>query len=53
MHRARSLANTYYLNLYYIKTHSTKRMPVYLERNIATQIIDNDEYDKLLKLSFN
>lgn len=53
MHRARSLANTYYLNLYYIKTHSTKRMPVYLERSIATQIIDNDEYDKLLKLSFN
>ena len=52
MHRAKSLANSFYLNTYYRKNDSYRRMPVYLERNIATQIISDEEYDMLLKLSF-
>lgn len=52
MHRARSLANTYYWNNYYIKHGKSQRIPVYLERSIATKIIDNEEYDELLKLVY-
>ena len=53
MHRARSLANTYYYNTYYIINKSEKRMPVYLERDIANKIISDEEYDTLLRLSLN
>lgn len=53
MHRARSLANVYYWNKYYIKNNMTKRFPLYLPRNIAKQIISNDEYDKLYQLSIS
>lgn len=51
MHRANCLANTYYWNSYYRMHNSEKRMPVYLPRNIATQIISDEEYDELLQLS--
>ena len=51
MHRANMLANTYYWNTYYRAHNREKRMPVYLPRNIATQIISDEEYDELLQLS--
>ena len=51
MHRARSLANTYYWNTFYKQTDSLKRIPVYLERSIANQIISDEEYDELLILT--
>lgn len=51
MHRARSLVNSYYCNNYYRQIQSLQRMPVYLNREIATQMISNDEYDELLCLS--
>lgn len=53
MHRAQCLANAYYYNLYYNQINSEKRHPIYIERNIANKIISDEEYDKLLELSFN
>lgn len=52
MHRAESLANVYYWNKFYKMNNLTKRFPMYLPRDIATKIISNEEYDKLLMLSF-
>lgn len=52
MHRAKSLAHTYFFNNKYIKENSNKRVSVYLPREIATKIISNEEYDSLLALSF-
>lgn len=51
MHRAVSLANVYYWNWYYRIHGSLKHKPIYLPRNIATQIISNKEYDDLLELA--
>jgi len=51
MHRARSLANVYYWNLYYHKHGSEKRFPLYLDKSLALQLISADEYDNLLELS--
>ena len=51
MHRARSLANTYYWNWYYKIHDDPRRFPVYLSREIATKIISDKEYDKLLDLA--
>ena len=51
MHRALSLANVYYWNKYYISKDQIKRKPLYLSRDIATQLIDNKEYDDLYLLS--
>lgn len=51
MHRARSLANVYYWNLYYHKHSSEKRFPLYLDKSLALQLISADEYDNLLELS--
>lgn len=53
MHRARSLANSYYQNKIFEQTGNNKRLPVYLNREIATQIISDEEYDNLLKLANN
>lgn len=53
MHRAEALAGTYYWNVYYRKHGSEKRKPVYLPRDIATQIISDKEYDELLQYSFD
>lgn len=51
MHRANVLANSYYWNIYYIQHGSEKRYPIYLPREIATQIVSDREYDQLLSLS--
>lgn len=51
MHRARVLANVYYWNKYYQKNQINKRFNLYLDRNIASKIISNEEYDMLLQLS--
>jgi len=51
MQRARSLANSYYLNKFFRQLHSEKRMPVYLDRTTAKYLIDDDEYDMLLTLA--
>lgn len=53
MHRAQCLANAYYYNSYYNQINSEKRHPIYIERNIANKIISDEEYDRLLELSFN
>jgi len=53
MHRAEALAGTYYWNMYYREHDSEKRKPMYLPRDIATQIISNEEYDELLLYSKN
>ena len=51
MHRAVSLANVYYWNWYYRIHNMQKHKPIYLPRNIATQIISDKEYDNLLDLA--
>lgn len=51
MHRARTLANVYYWNKYYQLFHINKTFPMYLSRDIATKIILNEDYDKLLLIS--
>lgn len=51
MHRAEALANVYYWNTYFINNNKTARLPLYLPRSIAKQIITNEEYDFLLLLS--
>ena len=51
MHRAESLACTYYWNNYYRKHNSDERQTVYLPKDIALQIISENEYNKLIKLS--
>lgn len=51
MHRARSLANSYYWNWYYRIHEIKKNYPLYLPRDIARQIISDEEYDKLLELA--
>lgn len=51
MHRARVLANVYYWNMYYIKNNIDKKFILNEDRNIAINIIDDKEYDKLLLLS--
>ena len=53
MHRANALANVYYWNLLYRYQHLEKRHPLTLPRNIATQIITDEEYDELIELSSN
>lgn len=51
MHRAVSLANVYYWNWYYRIHNMDKHKPIYLPRDIATKIISDKEYDKLLQLA--
>lgn len=51
MQRARALANCYYLNKRYRAENSEKRMPLYLDRTTAKNLIDDKEYDMLLLLS--
>ena len=49
--RARSLVNSYYCNKKYIQQNSERRVPVFLNRELALQLIDDKEYNMLLKLS--
>lgn len=51
MHRARTLANVYYWNMFYQLYGPLVMKPLYLERSIATKIITNEEYDKLFSLT--
>ena len=51
MHRAESLANVYYWNIYYIMHDKPERFPLYLPRDIANKIIPDEEYDRLYRLS--
>lgn len=51
MHRAEALANVHYWNTYYISHGMPNRFPLYLPRNIARQIIPDEEYDRLYILS--
>lgn len=51
MHQARSLANVYFWNMYYIMNLREKRMPLYLDQRKALQIIDEGEYNLLLELT--
>ena len=48
MHKARSLANVYFWNRYYISKNMDKRFKMYCPEEWALEIIDEDEY-KLLK----
>lgn len=52
MHRAEALANVYYWNIYYIGHDMPERCPMYLPRDVANQIITDEEYDFLLQLSW-
>lgn len=51
MHKARSLANVYLWNKYYIKIGSKKRMIMHCPKEWAVPIIGIKEFDYLLKLS--
>lgn len=58
MHRARSLANVYYWNKVYRKhnelmgeTNQPKYFNLFLPKDIATQIISEDEYNMLYELA--
>ena len=51
MHRAEALANVFYWNTYYKENNIKQHFPLYLPRDIATQIITDEEYDELLILS--
>ena len=51
MHRARALANYYYWNKYYRAKDIDKRFTMYLPREDALRIINEEEYEMLLALS--
>lgn len=51
MHKARSLANVYYWNKHYKQTNKQKHFKMYLPKEEALKIIDEDEYNELLRLS--
>jgi radical SAM peptide maturase (CXXX-repeat target family) len=51
MHKARALANVYFWNKYYRTLGQTKRMPCHVPRDWALEIIPEEEYEMLLKLS--
>lgn len=51
MHRAEALANVYYWNKKYQQENSEKIFPIFLSRDIATQLINDEEYDNLLFLA--
>ena len=50
-HKARSLANVYLQNKWYKQQGSAKHFKMYLPKEEALKIIDEDEYEKLLNLS--
>ena len=51
MHKARSLANVYYWNKWYKQNGEDKKMKMWLPKEEALQIISEDEYEMLKKLS--
>ena len=50
MHKARSLANVYFWNKYYIKNGIGKRFKMYCPKEWALKIISNEEYEMLEEL---
>lgn len=50
MHRARALANYYYWNKYYQQNNINETMPIYIEEEIALQIVSQDEWEMLCNL---
>lgn len=53
MHKARSLANVYYWNTWYRKQNKDERFEMHCPKEWALEIISEEEYDKLLKLSLS
>lgn len=51
MHKARSLANVYYWNKWYKQNGIDKVFKMYLPKEEALKIIDEQEYDMLAELS--
>jgi hypothetical protein len=51
MHKARALANVYFWNKYYRALGQTKRMPCHVPRDWALEIIPEEEYEMLLRLT--
>lgn len=51
MHKARSLANVYYWNKLYKQNNEDKHFKMWLPKEDAIQIVGEDEYEMLLKLS--
>lgn len=51
MHRAASLANVYYWNKVYKKNNEDDIFEMHLPKDIALNIIDEDEYNMLLELT--
>ena len=51
MHKARSLANVYHWNMYYKKNNIPKKFKMNCPKEWALNIISEDEYNMLLKLS--
>ena len=51
MHKARSLANVYFWNMYYKKNKIDNKFKMYCPEEWALKIITKDEYNMLLELS--
>ena len=51
MPKARSLANVYYWNTWYRKQDNPKRFKMYCPKEWALQIISEEEYNNLIKIS--
>ena len=51
MHKARSLANVYFWNKYYMSKNSNKVFEMHCPKDWALEIIDEDEYNFLLSLT--
>ena len=51
MHKARSLANVYYWNMYYQKNNIDKKFTMHCPKEWALKIISESEYNMLLDLS--
>ena len=50
MHRARSLANVYFWNKLYKQYNMNQKFKMWLPKELALQIIDENEYNRLLDL---
>ena len=53
MHKATSLANVYYWNLYFRLSNMPYRFKMWLPKEEALKIINEEEYDLLFKLQSN
>ena len=50
MHKARALGNAYYWNKKFRKEHSNKRMKLWIPKDWALEIIDQDEWNMLKQM---